>query len=415
MLKLLLLIVVAFFIDLYFQRGFKQLFNKRRSNFLHYFIRINWIFFLFFTAFSTSYLLLFQLACDHPFRVRYVIWIHTFFLLTYMPKTAFNLFLLLRDILRLIRVSIEKIVKKRVISKVLIKKRFLKSGFILSCFLFMAILYGIGFGKNHFKVKKIDIHFEDLPESFNKYKLVQISDIHFGSYGPRANFKNAVEIINDLDADLVVFTGDMVNFKAEEAEAWISLFKTIKSEDGKFAVLGNHDFGDYIECYDQEDRNQNLEKLLNSQGEMGFRNLMNESTHIFRGKDSLLLVGVMNWAIEPYKKYGDLHEALGTGKNSAFKILLSHDPHHWEMEVKDKYTIDLTLSGHTHGAQFGIDLPFYQWCPIDWMYTYWGGLYEENSKYLYINQGLGVIGFHGRIGMRPEITLISLHSKKINQ
>ena len=410
--KMLLLIVVAFIFELYANRGLKKVFEKQKHNkWLKLFVKFNWIILILYTIFSLSYLTLTNLPCDHSVRMKYILWLNTTFILIYGSKAIFCFFILLRDILRLIRIIVEIITHKQVTSMVLIKKYFLKSGIIISSILFMLIAYGILIGRQDYKVQKVEIQLDNLPEAFNDYKIVQISDLHIGSFGNQNKFDYAIELINELNPDIVVFTGDMVNLKAEEALTYVTTFNKIQAKDGKYAVLGNHDFGDYNECYGPSHRLENVNLLIEYQREMGFINLQNESICLFRGNDSIALLGVKNWAVTPYHKYGDIDMALEHCKNVPIKILLSHDPHHWEMEVKDQYDIALTLSGHTHGAQIGIDLPFYQWCPLDWMYPYWGGLYEVNQKYLYINHGLGVIGFQGRIGIRPEITLISLISK----
>ncbi|MFC2113738.1 metallophosphoesterase [Bacteroidota bacterium] len=411
-LKLVILVITAFFLDVYFIRGIKALISKKNRRLIYKLvIRTNWIVFFLFLSFVLGYFIIRNTDCDNPVRPLYIIWVNTVFILVYFPKILFNVLQLLQDILRLIQFTLEKLLRKKVISNVLFKNIFLKTGALLSVFVFLIIFQGIFWGKYNFKIKQVILEFQNLPTAFDGYKVVQFSDIHFGSFSEYAPFEEAIKLINNLHPDLLLFTGDMVNFKATEAEPWINLFNGLESVDGKFAVLGNHDFGDYVACYNEIQRGEEVSRLLRIQQKMGFENLQNESVNIHKGNDSLALLGVMNWSNPPYKSYGNLEKAYHGNSEALFKILLSHDPHHWEQEVRDNYLIDLTLSGHTHGAQFGIDLPFYRWCPIKWKYKYWGGLYSEKGKFLYVNTGLGLIGFHGRIGMRPEITEIILRKK----
>jgi predicted MPP superfamily phosphohydrolase len=411
--KIILLLVFALLIELYARRGFLELFQqqKRRKS-IRIFLKINLYLFFTFSLMSLLFVGLRLLSESISYRYNLVFWFYTLFVLLYAPKAVFCLFELLRDVLRLIRVTTEKLIRKKVISMVLIKRIFLKAGFLFSIFCVFLIVYSISIGRQHYKVTDIQLELPNLPMSFDGYRIVQISDLHLGSFSFNEKHEKMVELINAQNPDLLVMTGDMVNFRAEEAEDFIEALKKTKAKDGKYAVLGNHDFGDYMLGFNEEERIKNTELLIRYQEEMGFKNLQNEAVSIHRKEDSIALVGVMNWSEPPYRKYGNMEKALENCQEVSCKILLSHDPSHWEKEILEHYAIDLTLSGHTHGAQLGIDLPFYQWCPLEWMHPYWGGLYEENAKYLYVNRGLGVIAFLGRIGMRPEITCIQLKSKE---
>lgn len=279
---------------------------------------------------------------------------------------------------------------------------------------FGALLYGMYKGKYNFKVLKYTMEFDDLPDAFDGYRITQISDIHSGSFDDSEKIKYGVDLINIQESDVIFFTGDMVNNKASEMLPWASLFSTLKAPDGKFSILGNHDYGDYVEWETAEDKSKNLEDLKRLQRDMGFELLLNEHRFLSRGEDKLALIGVENWG-KGFKRVGDLKKAVaGLGKDH-FRILLSHDPTHWQEEVihHDDH-FHLTLSGHTHGMQFGIEIPgIIKWSPVKWRYKYWAGVYEEMGQYINVNRGFGFIGYPGRVGIWPEITVITLKKKSL--
>jgi predicted MPP superfamily phosphohydrolase len=275
---------------------------------------------------------------------------------------------------------------------------------------FASILYGIYRGKYNYKVLKYTLHFEDLPNAFDGYKLTQISDIHSGSFDNMEKVDYAVDLINEQQSDVILFTGDMVNNKAEEMKPYIDIFSKLKAKDGMYSVLGNHDYGDYIRWDSQEAKHQNLENLKSIQKEIGFDLLLNEHRFIEKNNERLAIVGVENWGAGGFKKVGDLKKASSQVEKDDFKILMSHDPSHWEKEViQDDYHYHLTLSGHTHGMQFGIEIPgWFKWSPVKWRYKYWAGIYEELGQYINVNRGFGYLAFPGRVGIWPEITVIEL-------
>ncbi|RMG83248.1 MAG: metallophosphoesterase, partial [Bacteroidetes bacterium] len=283
-------------------------------------------------------------------------------------------------------------------------------GVVLAAIPFTSIIYGMVKGKYDFKLHKVKLYFDNLPENFSGIKIVQISDIHIGSFNH--NYKaveKGIQIINSLNADYVFFTGDFVNNYSDELKDWISVFSKIKAKKGKFSILGNHDYGDYVPWKSAEEKKNNLKQLITYQKEMGFDVLMNENRILRIDNQYIRLVGVENWGKGGFAKYGDLNKALeGTGKNE-FKILLSHDPSHFDAHVKGIENIKLTLSGHTHGMQFGVEIGNIKWSPAKYRYPKWAGLYKENNQYLYVNRGFGFIGFPGRVGIWPEITLIELY------
>ncbi len=278
---------------------------------------------------------------------------------------------------------------------------------------FTSLLYGMYRGKYNFRVLNYTLEFEDLPESFDGYKLTQISDIHSGSFDNKKMVSYAVDLINKQQSNIILFTGDMVNNMASEMLPWKSVFGTLQATDGIYSVLGNHDYGDYVPWESEEAKTRNLETLKHIQREMGFQLLLNESIYLEKGNQKIALIGVENWGAGGFKKAGDLNKAISGIDKNDFKILMSHDPSHWEYEViKHNHHFHLTLSGHTHGMQFGIEIPgWIKWSPVKWRYKYWAGIYEEMGQYINVNRGLGYLGYPGRVGIWPEISVITLKKK----
>jgi predicted MPP superfamily phosphohydrolase len=271
------------------------------------------------------------------------------------------------------------------------------------------IVFAIFVSRYRFKVSHVNLLFENLPEHFDGLRIVQISDLHLGSFNRRYHIlQRAFEKINQLDADYILFTGDLVNNFAWELDGWEAMFQELQAKRGKFAILGNHDYGDYSEWPSDEAKQENLDSIKTFFETTAFRLLLNECYLDQIGEDKIALIGIENWGNPPFQQYGDLQKAMRPASFASFKILLSHDPTHWVEEVIGKTDIDLTLSGHTHGMQAGIRFKSKQWSPAKIKYKHWAGLYREGAQYLYVNRGLGWMGFPGRIGMRPEITLIRL-------
>lgn len=272
------------------------------------------------------------------------------------------------------------------------------------------VLYGIYKGRYNYKVYKYDLSFDDLPEDFDGYQITHISDIHSGSLKNKNNVEYAVRLINEQKSDLILFTGDIINNKSNELIKWKDLLSTMKASDGKFSVLGNHDYGDYVNWNNKQEKEDNFSDLLNFQKQMGFKLLLNENIKIKKGESNISLIGVENWGKGRFKKKGDIDKAcIGLNKRD-FKIVLSHDPSHWDKILIDHKThFHLTLSGHTHGMQFGIEIPgWVKWSPAKWAYRQWAGLYNEKNQFLNVNRGFGVLGFPGRVGIPPEISVITL-------
>lgn len=275
---------------------------------------------------------------------------------------------------------------------------------------FGAILYGLYKGKYNFKVLKYTLSFEDLPEAFDGYKLTQISDVHSGSFDNKEKVAYAIDLINQQQSDVILFTGDMVNNESKEMLPYVDIFSKLTAKDGLYSVLGNHDYGDYLRWETPEAKATNLELLKTIQKDIGFDLLLNESRYIEKNGEKIALIGVENWGAGGFKKAGDLKKASKNVNTNDFKILMSHDPSHWEKQViKDDYHYHLTLSGHTHGMQFGIEIPgWFKWSPVKWRYKYWAGIYKEMGQYINVNRGFGYLGFPGRVGIWPEITVIEL-------
>lgn len=275
---------------------------------------------------------------------------------------------------------------------------------------FASFLYGIYRGKYNFRVLNYTLHFDDLPDEFDGFRLTQISDIHSGSFDNPRKVEYAIDLINEQESDIIVFTGDMVNNKAEEMLPYKDMFKKLNARDGMYSVLGNHDYGDYIRWESEEIKRKNLEDLIGIQKEIGFDVLLNENRYIERNGERIAIVGVENWGKGGFKKAGDLKKAIETMNSDDFRILLSHDPSHWEAEVVEhEQKFHLTLSGHTHGMQFGIEIPgIFKWSPVKWRYKQWAGIYEKVGQFINVNRGFGYLAFPGRVGIWPEISVIEL-------
>ncbi|NNM24007.1 MAG: metallophosphoesterase [Flavobacteriaceae bacterium] len=279
---------------------------------------------------------------------------------------------------------------------------------------FAGLLYGMFKGKYNYKVLSYELEFDELPDAFDGYKITQISDIHSGSFDSAKKVKYGVDLINEQQSDLVLFTGDLVNNLTDEMYPWKGIFSRLKARDGVFSVLGNHDYGDYIPWDSEELKAENLERLKTLQKEMGWDLLLNENRTIERDGQSLKLIGVENWGMGRFKKSGDLERAVEGIASTDFKILMSHDPSHWRAQVvPHRHHFHLTLSGHTHGMQFGVEIPgFIRWSPVKYRYEEWAGIYERAGEFLNVNRGFGFIGYPGRVGIWPEVTVIKLKKRR---
>ncbi len=393
--------------DLYAFRAVKSLAQNWKS------LGVKWIIYILFWFLPVLLLILTLLTYFRPvgppaYFSKYYFLVGLL-ILFYIPKLLIAVFLLLDDILSLVSYFVVQPLRKNPPQVFQRYRLFTKTGFILSILPFVAILYGIIFGRFDFRIKEHTLAFRQLPDAFDGFRIVHISDIHTGSfYGHKKRLEKALELVSAADADLIVFTGDLVNNYAGELEGWDSSFKETGARYGKYAVLGNHDYGDYSRWNSPEEKQQNFEAIKKFLERTGFVLLNNAHAVLVLDNDSLAILGVENWGSPPFAQYGDLEAALDGIHNIAFKMLLSHDPVHWNAEVTGKTDIALTLSGHTHAMQFGIRLGRFKWSPSKYLFPYWSGLYQLEDQYLHVNQGLGFIGFPGRIGMPPEITVLIL-------
>lgn len=340
------------------------------------------------------------------------LWTMGFFLLIYLPKIILTLVLVTEDIFRVIQGTISHFMGYTDNSEFLpARRKFISQVALgLAAIPFTSLLYGITLGKYNFKVKKKTLFFPDLPESFDGTTITQISDIHSGSFDDREKIEYAINLINEQQSDLVLFTGDIVNTHAKEMLPWIDVFKKIHNPVlGKYSVLGNHDYGEYFHWDSQSDKDKNFDEIKGLHTQIDFKLLLNENVELKKGNDSIKLIGVENWGIH-FKKVGDLVKASEGVAKEDFKILMSHDPSHWENEIKHhENNYHLTLSGHTHGFQFGIEIPgWLKWSPVQYVYKQWAGLYENMGRYVYVNRGFGFHAYPGRVGIMPEITVIEL-------
>lgn len=401
-------------IDLYVFRSIR-IHSSELDNYIKYTIYITfwliptillstWLFYIFFPGqidFRSSKLFLF---------------IGAFFVVFTLPKLIILSFQLIEDFSKIIAFFLKKVSSpdnpifenaEKISRSVFISR----IGLILSAIPFLSLIYGIVIGRFNFNIVTKSLTFKSLPKSFDGFKIVQFSDLHIGSLnGHKDQLEKAINLINEQNPDIIFFTGDLVNNIAAELDGWEDTLSKLKAQHGVFSILGNHDYGEYFRWKNEEDKLDNIESLKNRQKNMGFKLLLNDSKIIEKNGEQIAIVGVENWGNPPFPQYGDLEKALDKVQNVPFKLLLSHDPTHFDMKVAGKEDIAITFSGHTHGMQFAINFGGIQWSPVKWKYPKWRGLYQhkDQEQYLYVNIGLGYIGFPGRVGTDPEITVVEL-------
>lgn len=334
-------------------------------------------------------------------------------LLFLLPKILISIPLFVEDMFRFTRWTSNKFIYKKIItnsrSSLLTRIVLIAAGLLT-----LSIIYGVFIGKYNFKVREETIVFKDLPEGFDGLKVLQISDLHVGSWDNKDAIEKGIEIINQQEYDILLFTGDFVNTLATEADPWIETLQKIKTPKyGKYAVLGNHDYGEYVKWDTEAAKEANFIAIKNNIEKSGFQLLLNENVVVKNNSDSIYLLGVENWGLN-FKKAGDLKKTSENVPANAFKIVMTHDPSHWDAEIvnhEQKY--QLTLSGHTHGMQFGFDIPsVLEWSPAKYIYPEWGGLYNKGHQYIYVNRGFGFHAYSGRVGIWPEITVLELKKSK---
>jgi uncharacterized protein len=409
---ILLVMVLSVVMDWYAFEGVKTLTARWKSQAAR--TVAHWGYWLVFIGLTVAVVFtFFTLAASHgftPFNQK----VFSLFITFFFTKLVLTIVLLAEDIYRVLRMGVAYLRQtfgsgKNRGSLLPARRKFIsQTGLLLAGIPFFSFIHGMAKGKYRYRVHRQTLYFEDLPESFDGFTITQISDIHSGSFDDPEAVQRGIELIKAQHSDLFVFTGDLVNTQAREIEPWLRYFSQIKAPFGQFSILGNHDYGKYARWESEREEAADLEVLKRHHSTLGYRLLLNEHVNIEKNGQKISLLGVENWGVG-FGKKGDLEKALNGIEEEAFKILLSHDPSHWEEEVKSHPSkLHLTLSGHTHGMQFGIEAPGFRWSPVQYRYPNWAGLASENDRYLYVNRGFGFNGFSGRVGIWPEITVLEL-------
>lgn len=337
--------------------------------------------------------------------------LRAFLFIAYLSKLIIGGILLVDDIRRLLFAGYNNIAGNGQPVDLSRSKFLTQFGVMLGSIPFISLTYGIIRNPYRYQLFSQKVKIPNLPEALRGLKVIQISDIHSGSFTYKEPIKQAIEMINEQQADLVFFTGDLVNNEAREMEPYLDVFDKIKAKHGVYSVLGNHDYGDYVRWESREAKVQNMEKLYATHKQLGWQLLRNENRLVEVNGHQVAVLGVENYSAHPrFPKYGDLATATQGTEGAALKLLLSHDPTHWEDQVvKEFRDVAVTFSGHTHGMQFGVEIPgWFKWSPIQYVYKQWAGLYEREGQYLYVNRGFGFLGYPGRVGILPEITVMEL-------
>ncbi len=340
-------------------------------------------------------------------------WIITGLFATYFSKIFGVFFLLIDDGQRLVRWVAKLFTKDETNAlpgEVINRSQFLsQAAMVATAIPLGAMAYGIISGAHDYRLKRVSLTLPNLPKEFDGIRIAQLSDIHSGSFFNKTAVKGGVEMALNEKPDIILFTGDLVNNESSEVNEYIDVFNKLRAPLGVFSVTGNHDYGDYKNWASKEAKLQNFKDLIEAHRLLGFDLLMNENRFIEQGGEKLAIIGIENWGAGRFTKYGKLNHAYAGAEEAAIKILLSHDPSHWDAEVRPNYSdIDLMLSGHTHGFQFGVEIGGFKWSPVQYAYKQWAGLYKEGNQHLYVNRGFGYLGYPGRVGMPPEITIFEL-------
>ncbi|WP_345955608.1 metallophosphoesterase [Mucilaginibacter sp. PAMB04168] len=396
--------------DLYVHQGLRTLLlgNSKTTRRV-----ILWIYWVISLGIVVLFLLSLSSASKPPGMKPYHQWVLSLFLGFLVSKIVFILVLVLGDAYRLIA-GLVNVIRKTPEqgSYIPSRRKFVsEAAVLLAAVPFSSFLYAMFKGKYDYRVHKQTLYFNDLPQAFDGFTITQLSDIHSGSFDSAAAVQRGIDLANAQKSDLFVFTGDLVNNVASEIEPYISQFGQLKAPYGQYSILGNHDYGDYVEWGSAQEKADNLRKLKEHHKALGYRLLLDENLELEKDGQKITLIGVQNWG-RGFIQMGSLDKALQGVDPAAFKVLLSHDPTHWEEIVRYHPTqIHLTLSGHTHGAQFGIETDSLRWSPVKYRYLNWAGILEQNKRYLYVNRGFGFLAFSGRLGIWPEITVIELKRK----
>ncbi len=413
--RIISVILILFAIDLYVFQGVKVLMHQREIQTQRIVNIIYWSV----SAICLSVIFAGQFVDWHDWPKPLRTYSFALIVIIYLSKIFVVIFLLLDDILRLFRLIFAWVGVTFFKNNASVDEAFrisrlgflVKTGFVLGAIPFFSMIYGMIGGAYNFRVKKVALKFPKLPEAFEGLRIVQISDLHTGSYMGTNHLSTAVDLILKEKADIIFFTGDLVNDLHTEALEFREVLSRLKAPMGVYSILGNHDYGDYYRWPSTEAKEENLRLLKSFHGEVGWKLMLNEHTYIEKDGHRLGLIGVENYSgHRNFSRYGNMKTATMGYEIQPVNILLSHDPSHWDAEITNNYKfVDLMLSGHTHGFQFGIEIPGFKWSPVQYVYKQWADLYSNDQQYLYVNRGLGFIGYPGRVGILPEITVFELN------
>ncbi len=414
--RILILVLVLLAIDLYVFQGVRFLMNSKSVQFQRTLSIIFWLI----TFLSVSTIVVGQFIDWHTWPKFVRTFSFSLIVIIYLSKVFVLVFLLMDDVVRMFRWAgiwtgrqINSTSSDTAVAPIRVSRLdfLVKLGFLVGSIPFFSMIYGMIGGAYDYKVRKVKLSFPNLPDSFKGFRFVQISDLHTGSFLGTEHLKTAVELVMAENPDAIFITGDLVNDKHTEALPFREIFSSLKAPQGVHSIFGNHDYGDYFRWDSIEEKIANLEGLKKFQKDIGWNLLLNDHTYLEKDGQKIGLIGVENWSSRMnFQKYGDMKTSTRNMAPADFNILLSHDPSHWDAEVTDKYKyVDITLSGHTHGMQFGIEIPGFKWSPVQYVYKQWADLYQKGNQYLYVNRGLGCLAYPGRVGILPEITVFELN------
>ncbi len=404
----LILISVILIVDLYSFQAVRLLASSASVYLRRFSYSIFWVL----SAGSVTVIAVTALSNWHTWNTGFRTYLFASIFLLFFSKLIISIFLLTDDMLRGGRWLTQAVIssdKKEGISRL---KFISQAGMVVSGFFLFNFIYGMVKTGFNYRVYRIKLKLANLPAAFEGMKIVQISDLHTGSFISTEPIARAIKMVNDEKPDMIFFTGDLVNDVYTEALPFKEILSTLKAPQGVYSILGNHDYGDYYQWNSAEEKKQNLEKLKLLQHDLGWKLLLNEHVRIGEPGNDIALIGIENWsALSGFSKYGNLAKAYSGAEDAKLKLLLSHDPTHWDAQVNKNYKdIAATFSGHTHGFQFGFEIPGLKWSPAQWIYKQWSGLYEKGNQKLYVNRGLGFLFYPGRVGISPEITVFELVS-----
>ena len=402
-------VIVLVIISAYFFQAVKTV-TKNRVILWGY-----WFFYIALIGFLLYYMYGIGTSQSTATTIKITYWITGLMLLLILPKLIAIPVLMVEDLTRSVHYVINRFRRSRGTPELTYysegRRKFISQLALgIAAIPFTGMLWGIGKGRYDYKVHRVTIRFKDLPKAFHGFTITQLSDIHAGSFGSVEDVERGITLANEQKSDLFLFTGDLVNNFAYEMNDWKPTFSKFKARFGQYSVMGNHDYGDYSRWESEEAKAENLQQIKNVHKDIGFRLLLDENLKIEKDGQHITLIGVENWSKEEQHRYGNLNKATEGVNENDFKILMTHDPTHWDEEVlKHQQHIHLTLSGHTHGMQMGVEIPgFIKWSPAKYLYDQWASLYEKKERYIYVNRGFGYIGYPGRVGILPEITVITL-------